>query len=130
MEVRHADTSIKVNICFEMSGAYLQMATLMQDYAPLKMMAEEKVCYVVTFVLKLSVVYSKRALFQKGHCQVPWISDIRLKCLLENFVCRFQHTRIINPSFYEEVKKMIVYICFGIGSERNISPTNEVIALQ
>ena len=25
---------------------------------------------------------------------------------------------------------MILYICFGIGSERNISPTNEVAALQ
>lgn len=57
MEVRHIDTGIKVNICFEMSGAYLQMATLMQDYAPLKMMAEEKVCYIVTFVVKLSAIY-------------------------------------------------------------------------
>ena len=42
--------SIKNNLLFELSGAHLSLATLMQDNAPLQSMAEEKVLFfILTF---------------------------------------------------------------------------------
>lgn len=37
-------SSIWINVSIELSGAYFMMATVLQDYAPLNSMAEEKVC--------------------------------------------------------------------------------------
>ncbi|XP_057306035.1 erythroid differentiation-related factor 1-like [Hydractinia symbiolongicarpus] len=62
---RQEKSSIWINVSIELSGAYFMMATVLQDYAPLNSMAEEKVIKEVSSSLMKVLQYGEPVL---QHC--------------------------------------------------------------